>query len=414
MSKGYNKKFPQNPIRFVLGYVFTHMRRSFLKSLLTIAVAALMLMAITQFAQMKLIYSDMRINMVIEPTFIDSCTLYNLNMLQFDGFAQDVYYEETLQSDVHYGYDYSEKHVAITNDIGRYTNEEFQITYAPGYDENSLTKFDNIIFVGESILEKCNFELGDIIKLSPKDKMRDVMIPYKAQFITDFPTENPSTENIRKAYGELLETTIDNFCTKLKIAGVITTPSGAYDDTLFMPGVLDPLDTFGTGILLDLAQFKLSDNELVSQMRDRGNEIVYGSSGSFIMDTAKLDSAISTSALLDNLYPIAVAVAVIIGGFLCILVIMQTRKEAAIMRIQGTTRIKTLVILSVEQIILSVVGIIVGIAVMTIIKGADISMITMSMSMFAALYLSVIIISSIVSSAIVTSKNILQLLQSKE
>ena len=404
----------QKSANFVLRYVFRHVRRSVLKSVLAVAVAALMVAAITQFAQMRITYAQMRVNTVIKPKFIDSCPLYELPVMEMKGYAADIYYEETLQADVHVGYEYFEKRVAITNDIGRYTGEEYEITYAPGYDESCLTKFGDIVIVGKDLIEQYGLQLGDTILISPQDKMRDQMIIFKSQFMKDFPDEFATDENVRKAYGEMLDIMIDEFSSTVTIAGMVSTVSGSFDDSLFTPGMMDPLELLETGVLLDLAEFRLADNELVSEMREYGKDIAEGKSGSFIMDTAKLDSVISTAALLDSLYPVAIAAALIIGGFLCALVIVQTSKDAAIMRIQGTTKTKTRVILVIEQIMLSVAGLIIGAGAMAVIKGAQFTDVAAQTGMFAGMYLIVIIAASVVSAVLATRKNVLELLQTKE
>jgi ABC-type antimicrobial peptide transport system permease subunit len=114
------------------------------------------------------------------------------------------------------------------------------------------------------------------------------------------------------------------------------------------------------------------------------------------------------------MYPIAVAAALVIGGFLCCLVILQSSKEAAILRVLGTTKRKTRTMLALEQIVLGVIGLAAGSGGLIIYKGAALSGIRNQILLFIALYVAVIVVSAAVSASLATRRNVLELLQTKE
>jgi ABC-type antimicrobial peptide transport system permease subunit len=103
-----------------------------------------------------------------------------------------------------------------------------------------------------------------------------------------------------------------------------------------------------------------------------------------------------------------------IGGFLCCLVIIQSSKEAAIMRIQGTTKRKTRVILALEQMLLSVGGLVIGVCALLVYKGMALAVISGQLYVFAALYFAVLLVSAITCAGLATRRNVLELLQTKE
>jgi hypothetical protein len=111
---------------------------------------------------------------------------------------------------------------------------------------------------------------------------------------------------------------------------------------------------------------------------------------------------------------IAVTAALLIGGFLCCLVIVQSSKEAAIMRIQGTTKRKTRAILTLEQLLLSIAGLVIGAFGLLAYKGPELSVVAVQLGLFAGLYFAVILGSAVICSVLATRRNVLELLQTKE
>jgi ABC-type lipoprotein release transport system permease subunit len=72
---------------------------------------------------------------------------------------------------------------------------------------------------------------------------------------------------------------------------------------------------------------------------------------------AQLDKNLS---LLKVLYPVVIGVSVLIGAGLCFLLLLQATKEAAILRVLGTTRTAVRLALISEPLCLSIIGVIIG------------------------------------------------------
>ena len=398
-------------VRFVLKYVFRHIRRSPLKSFLAVLLAVLMICAITQFSHMKDVYMDLRVKTVITPRFVNACPLYEVAGLKANGYAEDLYYGDTSEADILYGTEHTKIHCAVTNNISRYTNEEYKITYLNGYDESCMDSFGDILIVGDGLMELCGFELGDTVRITPDKYMDEVLLfNVRRYFWAEYPDLILTNEALYEKYGEYIEDNLEEKADVFTIVGVISTPSGAYGEMVFTPGKLDGLATLGTGIVLDMMDFRLADNTLAKEMLEYGKEISKNTRGAFIMDTSKLESVIRTSELLNALYPVAVASAIVIGAFLCILIIFQTQKEVAVMRVLGTSKKKTRAVLVTEQAVLTFVGIVLGALVMYLVN----RVFTEGNTVFAGTYFSAVIIAAYASAVMVTRKNVLELLQTKE
>jgi ABC-type antimicrobial peptide transport system permease subunit len=218
-------------------------------------------------------------------------------------------------------------------------------------------------------------------------------------------------------YGDKIRAEAEPMAIPYTVAGVLSTQSFTLGRTAFTPGVREETKSYGRLIDLDVAEFTLADNTRADEFREYGTriaEVNLDGAVDFIMDTSKLENLINTLRLLGALYPIAVAAALLIGGFLCALVIFQSSKEAAIMRVLGTTKRKTRAILSLEQVLLSGVGLLVGACGLLIYNGSGIAAASGDMVLFAGLYFALIAAAAIVSSVAATRKNVLELLQTKE
>ena len=95
---------------------------------------------------------------------------------------------------------------------------------------------------------------------------------------------------------------------------------------------------------------------LTEMSREKGNPSLY-------LDTAEADRIRKMARLLSTLYPIAMGVALLLGGVLPGLMVLQNSRETAILRVLGMTRRKVCTMLVGEQILLCVIGLVLSITV---------------------------------------------------
>ena len=396
--------------RFAARYISLHIRRSIIKSLLSILLAVFLLGTITMLAKMQQTYTELHENTSVTARFITSLKLHEIPVLKSKGYAEYVYYQNTEKADINYSYGYRQIDIIMTNDIGRYINESYEIEYAPGYDESCISELGDVIILGKDLMETHGYSLGDTVRITPKDYMQNMIDFLNQEFMKTYPGSQPLNQTLYDEYSSYIETNLEENADHFTIAGVITTPSNAFANSAFTPGKNNRMALLGTSVTLDLAEFRLADNSLVNAMKEYGNTLTEGKTNAFVMDTSKLDSVIRTSEILNSLYPAAVAAALVIGAFLCALIIFQTSTEAAIMRVLGTTKKKTAAILTAEQAALALLGIILGTTIMAAVNGG----VSVQSLIFSGAYFAVILISSAVSSFLTSRRNILDLLQTKE
>ena len=84
------------------------------------------------------------------------------------------------------------------------------------------------------------------------------------------------------------------------------------------------------------------------------------------------------------------------------------------MRVLGVTKRKARAVLSWEQALLSLAGLVIGGGVMRVYQGAAIAVIAVRLSIFATLYLGVIVGAAVTCAVLATRRSPLELLQTKE
>ena len=115
--------------------------------------------------------------------------------------------------------------------------------------------------------------------------------------------------------------------------------------------------------------------------------------------------------LMKLLFPVTVAVSVIAGGGLLFLLLLQRTEEAALLRVLGNSRRRTGFMLLSEPVMFSMSGLLLGIAV--VYCGMQ-EVSVRPILMFAGLYLGSCVLGAFLGTAHITRKRPLELLQVKE
>ena len=84
----------------------------------------------------------------------------------------------------------------------------------------------------------------------------------------------------------------------------------------------------------------------------------YSSRAAYSINSGKLEDIKRLCNILESLFPIAVAAAAMIGLLGSVLIILQSAKEAAFLRILGVTKKRARCMLVFEQLALCLVGVI--------------------------------------------------------
>ena len=135
---------------------------------------------------------------------------------------------------------------------------------------------------------------------------------------------------------------------------------------------------------------------------------------SVYVDATGLDNIRRICELLEAIFPIAVTAAALIGLFGSGLVILQSAKEAAFLRVLGVTKKRARCMLVLEQIILCFVGIVLVTGGLALYSPVIFARSTQMLAVCYVLYFMGCVCGASAAAVQVTRHRILELLQVKE
>ena len=273
------------------------------------------------------------------------------------------------------------------------------VEYLDGYEEASVMSLkERVCLLSLGYMEKLGVKLGDKVELNTLRYMDslDLYHPAYSSYEKEEAYHNHSV-----------------FCT---VVGQIITNEAA--DIVCVPIEAHTLFTnLVYPMILDLAEYNLSNYHQADEFKSYAKDIVDSvryKPPLFLMDTSEADNIYKIYRLIETLYPIAVVIAVLIGAVLPGLIIIQSAKEASILRVLGTTKRRTRVMLIFEQLILCLVGLILAFAILAVVNGSGIFGVAGFIGIYCALHFIGCTIGTTIASIVVTKRKILELLQVKE
>lgn len=405
--------------KFVSRYVLRHIRRSAAKAVLFVLVSVMLLSVLGQLNIMDQAYMEIFNSTEVMSNFAGYLNFNYVTKLLESGYVTDVYYQNKSETTAE-GVD---TEVYLTSDIERLTGEMPEITYAKGYDEEVLREVGNTLIMGKVLLKELGLEIGDTVRLSAGG----VLSRIEEKFMNKYIMANGTPDGIKKDQlaawkreileenREEIDKTFDEKADKFVIAGVVETPSGDYDRAMFTAGSKYMSNQYGILVILDIIEAKLENNKKADRYRKFGTELAAANltgEVAFVMDDSKLDNVKTNVELMDTLYPLVMTAVLAIGAFICGLVIVQSSKEICIMRILGTSKKKTWAMLVSEQMVLCIIAVVLALAVLIVRRVS--AGVYVQMIIAFAIYLAGIFAASMITAYVMTKKNALDMLHTKE
>ena len=383
----------------ITAYTLRHMRRAAGKTVVSLILAVVLTSGVGMFVLAKLTYQDTYQKMEVKGRALNFSSSSILELSKSD-LLDNFYCYNSLGVRVN---DLKQNvSLTFTNDLERYLSGGYTVTYAAGYDESSLnvsTGTGLLCLIGEELAEKLNVQPGDRITL-----LSDALYSALAGAI--------------KNEEELLAA-IDRKTKMYTVAGVIKSDSASASNGIFTAINRAAEDVYGQSFPFGYCEFTLADNEKLEEINilledQKKRESMYAPTASFYIDGTGLDNIRRICGLLESLFPIAVAAAVLIGLFGPGLVIIQSAREAAFLRVLGVTKRRVRCMLVLEQIILCLVGIVLVIGGFALLRPGLFARSAQTIIACFSLYLLGCLCGAFVAAIQVTRHKILELLQAKE
>lgn len=380
------------PIRHVAVYIKRHMQRSIGKTAVSLTLAVVLAAGVGTLALARLSYQNAFDSLGVKGT-AGNYTFSSILELSKSPLVKDFYCYENFGARA----DGSERDIlmTITNDLTRNLGENCTVEYADGYDVASFEGMDQICLVGE--------ELAGELGISPGDQ---VGILSSLLYTT------------LKA-GENGEEAVKNGYKTYKVVGVAASDNAEINQGIFIGMRRDAEKLFGMEFTITHAEFLLSDNtrseELEALLTEEiDNNFIHAPYAFYNLNSGGLADIERVQGLLESLFPIAVAAAVLIGIFGAFLVILQSAQEAAFLRILGVTKKRARCMLVFEQVTLCIAGIILVAGGMALSSPGLFAGSLKTLAPCFSLYFLGCICGAVVAAIQVTRGRVLELLQVKE
>ena len=372
-----------------LRYVGKHLRRTPAKTLLSLLLAVVLCFSIGFFTLLRNTYRDLYQNIEIHPRFLNGFSYNTAKEVEKSGYVRDPYYEyvNTLCES-----NFVADTLVLTSDLSRVT--EAEVTWREDKGPEIFSQTNSFCVISRDLAEKLGYELGSRLEITRLDRLTYLSIDR---------TELTMAELV-----ELYHQTAHH----LTVAGIVE------EEGMRVYAGVVAWQCFGTMfsdyVPLDLAEYTLEDYHKAAEFRSYAWRLLTGKQAVFSMETAEADRVYQTYRLLELLYPIAFALALILGGVLPAGIILQSAKEASLLRVLGTTKRRTRVMLSLEQIFLCLLGLCMAVAALVLTKGNALTAVAGLIAVYAAAHLLSCVVGTEAAAVSVTRRNVLELLQVKE
>ncbi len=373
-----------------LRYIWRHMRRTGFKSALALLLALVLCFAMGFFTVMRQTYSELYQSIEITPRFVNGFLYTQAPEVAGSKYVSDGYYE---YMDTYCESNFVPNTVIFSNDLSRVCSSD--ITFKDGIGMDILEKNSIYCVISRDLAETLGVSIGDKIELCRQDRLTNIY----------------SGSSTQLTYEEAMEI-YHNTTAKPTVAGI------AEDE---LSRVYLPIDMWqsykvivGAQMKLDVAEYTLNNYHDALNFRAYAERLLNGTSAHLSMETEEADRIYQTYRLIEMLYPIAFAVAILLGGVLPGIIILQSAKEAALLRILGTTGRRTRVMLTLEQIMLCLFGLVLAAAALVASKGRELYDVAGVLMVYLATHFVFCASTSTAASFSVTGRKVLDMLQVKE
>ena len=370
------------------------------RSLLSLGLAALLAFAFGLVTVLRGIYGELYRQVEVRPVFT-GLSYTRAQKAAESGYVRDPYYTYTAQNvmvemdSLIYGT------VVFTNRLDR--DVKAPVVWAEGWDEAAFFASKKAVcLMNAAYAQALGKGLGDRIRINEQDWL-----------------ENLSRDGSPFQKGETLPELRDRRRPFATVVGLIRAEQE--DHILYVPVEANPsLSCLYAGVtgsfFLDIAQYVLEDYHRAAEFRDYAEGIMDGLRGepAFFLDTSYADRIYSMYRLLETLYPLAVAAALLLGGVLPGLTVLHASREISILRALGVKTRKCAGIYTLAQVLCALVGLLLGFFLALLIQRPEPGTVMKPFGIYLLAHLVACAVGSGVFAWLCARKRVLEQLQAKE
>ena len=383
-----------------LRYLRRLLGRNLGRSLMGLGLAALLAFAFGLVTVLRGIYGELYQRVEVRPVFT-GLSLERAQKVANSGYVRDPYYEYVAQGVLVELDGNTPVTVFFVNRLDELVKDP--VLWAEGWDEETfLASPRGVCILNAKYAEELGKGLGDKFRINEGNWLANL-----SQGGSPFQP------------GETIEELRDRRRPFGTIVGLVQ--SDWLDYNIYTPALgntsLYCLYSEKTSFLcLDIARYTLVDYHQAAEFAEYAKGAGDGQRGqvSFTMDTSYADRIYEMHRLLETLYPLTIAAALLLGGILPGLTVLHGSKEISVLRALGAKKEKCVGIYALAQVLCALVGLLLGFVLVILIQKPELRAVIKPFGIYLAAHLAVCAVGSGVFAWLCARKHVLAQLQAKE
>ena len=365
------------------------------RSLLSLFLAALLISAFGLLTVLRNIYAELYRNVEVKAVFTGGLSYDRAQRIAESGYVRDPYYEYVTDGGL---VEMDGAYIILTNRLDKQVSDPIQ--WLEGWDEASAMNTEQKVCVMyASHAEYLGFHLGDMVRVNEMDWWNNIS-SFGSQALEPGETQMGRRDRMRPFF---------------QLVGIIQ--SDTESRNVFIPAEARyTLRFLIPKFELDLAEYTLADYHQAAEFTEyaKGQLDKSQTAVQFTMDTSYADRIYKMHRLIETLYPLTIAAALLLGGVLPGLTVLHGSKEISILRAIGVKIRKSVGLYTMAQVLCALLGLVLGIAVVLLIRHPDLNTVLRPFAIYLVAHLLACAIGSGVFSWLSARKHVLAQLQAKE
>ncbi len=377
-------------------FVLRHARRAWTKSLLAVLLAALLAGTVGQFCVLRARYAALVDAVEVDVRFFNGLSYSKAKILEKSGYVRDPSYLKSF--DAASGY-HAMITLVFTNRLDNLYSEP--VTWLEGWDEErAMEASGKYCLLPAPFMAEEGVDLGDEFRINERDL---------ASHIVDTGQPAPGTPEEAMVLRDARRP-------KYTVIGRIETEDSQWLAVAPAASFQFYASYLAAELYFDSATYKLCSYYEAEEFREFAKELLLSTKNPpmFSMDTSEADRIYRIYRLIETLYPITVAAALLLGTLLPVLMILQEQQEAAILRALGWSKKLTIRRLTLEQAVLCLAGLLLAVAALFAVNGLGFLGVILVPLLYVIAHFALCVGASAAISASILQKSPMRLLQAKE
>ena len=349
-------------------YLSRLLGRNLGRSLLSLLLAALLAFAFGLVTVLRGIYAELYRDVEVKAVFAGGLSYDRALKIADSGYVRDPYYEYTVQNGQ---VEMEGTFIVLTNRLDRQTSDP--VDWLEGWDESAaMNSEERVLVMYESKAEELGVSLGDMVRVNETDWFHHVSGMGQT-------TLGP---------GETELDMRDRFRPFFQVVGIIHSPQRI--ETVFIPAVARYRVVFLVPKLdLDIAEYTLVDYHQAAEFKDyaRGELDKNLNQVRFTLDTSYADRIYQMHRLLETLYPLTVAAALLLGAVLPGLIVLHASRELSILRALGAKVGRCVGLYALAQALCALVGLALGTVLVLAVRRPELNTVARAFALYTAAHL---------------------------